>query len=486
LPRPIRREGRAATVVVIDDDKRVIELLEVALSGSGYRTYSATDGEQGVSLVEKIRPDLVVLDVRLPKKNGYQVCEALKANPLTRDIPVVMISGLVEPAARVQGLRCGAEDFLTKPFSPKELLLRMRRILARAAEARSRAAMRAQAERELLERERRMSKAQRSLAERVERSAAVAEMGRAIACAGSLDELADQLIVSVQVCLRIGAVLILVRRSGEERFRLLKSRGVSPRAARNVSVSPRGELWARLASEGRAVTLEELDGVPGLRGETGPLLAAGLAAGMAVDGFEESQALILVGTGRWREKFEAEHREDFESLCRFFGAGLTSVERAEAEKAAIVDAVETLVVERGSNGGGRQQHCLRVARFVETIWESLELPPKDLTAIRLAALVHEGVGGGNLPPLVRDPLMYLTERYDGAGGPLGLREREIPLEARILAVADAFDECLAGADSPEPVSEAIRALRGLSGTSLDPDLVEALVNRIVSGKVRVG
>jgi response regulator RpfG family c-di-GMP phosphodiesterase len=449
-----------------------------------------------------------VLDVRLPKKNGYQVCESIKSRPTTCAIPVIMISGLVEPSARVQGLRCGADDFLTKPFSPKELLLRIQKILSRASDARSQAIVSAEAEKELLARQKRMTLAQRKLKERVERVNVIAEMGRTIAGAGSHEELAGQLILSLNLCLRAGTVLIAVKGVKESEFRVAKCRGISSRQAQTVSLPAGGEIYQRLASEGRALTLEELDGVPGMRREILPLRAAGLALGAAVGGAEGSAAIIFAGAGRDGSAFDADQRKDFESLCKFFGSGLASIQKAEIDKASMVDAVEVLVhaVENAKNC--RRGHSCRVARFVESLWESLDLPPYELQAIRLAALLHEVDGGERCscstepdsediyacdPPADLDAtpglissLRHFRERYDGTGRPLGLRAEQIPLEARILAVADTFDECLCKCESDYPVDEAIRSLRGFAGSSLDPNLVEALVHHIQNGRVKLG
>lgn len=507
LPQHARGGAKHKTVVVVDDDKRVVELLKIALAGSGYRTFSALNGDQAIGVVEKVRPDVVVLDVRLPKKNGYQVCEALKSSPITCDIPVIMISGLVEPSARVQGLRCGADDFLTKPFSPKELLLRIQNILNRAADARSSATVNAAAEKEFLEKQKRMTQAQRRLAKRVERVTAIAEMGRTMIGARDSEELASQLIVSFHLCLRAGTALVAVRDAGDSHFRVVKCRGIGTGQKRTLSLPAGGELCSRMIAEGRPLSLEELDGIPGMRKEIIPLRAAGLSLGEAVEGHEGPSALIFIGGGLGAE-FRAEQRQDFESLCRFFGSGLASIQKAEAEKAAMVDAVELLVKSIEKAGHCRNGHSCRVARFVETMWDSLDLPQYGLQSIRLAALLHEvdnsggcacasGDGSENFreclmsagveaTPALLSSLRHYKERYDGSGGPLGLRAEEIPLEARILAVADTFDECLSQCESASPVDEAIRSLRKLSGRSLDPNLVEALVSHIQNGRVKLG
>lgn len=523
LSRPERRRTNAPTVVLVDDDKRVVELLEVALSGAGYRTFSAYDGDEALAVIKKVKPDVVVLDLRLPKRNGFQVCEALRSNPGTKTIPVIMISGLVEPSARVQGLRCGADDFLTKPFSPKELLLRMQKILFRASEAQSRAKASAQAERELMEKQKHLNLARRRLAARLDRVGAVSEMGRTMAGVETLEELADQLIISVQFCLRAGIALIALRDEARAEYKIFRSRGLSSRCARNIALPVDCKLCSSLTSQRGSMTLEELDCTPGMREEIVPLRAAGLAMGSAVEGRDGPSALIFVGPGLDGAAFIAEERGDFESLCRFFGTGLKAIQRAEAERAVVVDTVEMLMREKEGSGDCRGGHSCRVARFVESIWESLDLPPYELQNIRLAALLHELEGvnadtgkscscsgvdldaacaGGctdetqcscrpeipecELPPNLRSLMQYCGERYDGSGGPFGLRAEQIPLEARILAVADTFDECLHSCGSASPVDQAIRSLRRLSGKSLDPNLVEALVRHILSGRVRLG
>jgi DNA-binding response OmpR family regulator len=140
---------RPVTILVVDDDARVIELLEIAFGAHGWKVVRASDGEQALRLATDARPDLVVLDVRLPRRSGFEVCEALRRDPLTADLPVIMVSAVGDTDARVQGLARGADDYLAKPFSPKELVARIRRMLARSRDARESRRLGVQAEIEL-------------------------------------------------------------------------------------------------------------------------------------------------------------------------------------------------------------------------------------------------------------------------------------------------------------------------------------------------
>src|SRR5439155_1311020 len=122
------------SILVVDDDRRVLELLEVALTANGYRVITAADGDEGVRRALGERPDLVVLDVRLPRKSGLEVCEVLRSDAEDPFVPIILVSGVVEAETRLQAFRRGADDYLSKPFSPKELIARIRRLLTRSAE----------------------------------------------------------------------------------------------------------------------------------------------------------------------------------------------------------------------------------------------------------------------------------------------------------------------------------------------------------------
>ncbi|MCZ7644982.1 MAG: response regulator [Planctomycetota bacterium] len=120
-----------AKIVVIEDESDILELLEYNLSKEGYRVASARDGEDGLRKVRKEAPDLVLLDLMLPGLDGIELCRRLKSDPLTRSTPVMMVTAKGEESDVVLGLGVGADDYVTKPFSPKELLARVKAVLRR-------------------------------------------------------------------------------------------------------------------------------------------------------------------------------------------------------------------------------------------------------------------------------------------------------------------------------------------------------------------
>jgi DNA-binding response OmpR family regulator len=116
-------------VLVVDDDRTVSDVVRRYLERAGYQVTQAGDGQAALAAVARDQPDLVVLDLMLPKVDGLEVCRRLRADP--DGVPIVMLTALGEEADRVLGLRVGADDYVTKPFSPRELVLRVQSVLRR-------------------------------------------------------------------------------------------------------------------------------------------------------------------------------------------------------------------------------------------------------------------------------------------------------------------------------------------------------------------
>jgi len=118
-----------ASVLLVDDHEQNLELLQAYLEELGCATSMARDGLQAVEAIEKNPPDLVLLDVMMPKLSGYQVCEKIKSDPDTRDIPVIMVTALGEISDVERAVDVGADDFLTKPVHQLELVTRVKSLL---------------------------------------------------------------------------------------------------------------------------------------------------------------------------------------------------------------------------------------------------------------------------------------------------------------------------------------------------------------------
>ncbi|HYA11865.1 MAG TPA: response regulator, partial [Thermodesulfovibrionales bacterium] len=120
---------KKSKILIVDDAVDTVELLRKRFRSEGYDTAEANDGEEALQKVEQYHPDLIVLDVMMPKLDGYEVCRRLKADENTKYVPVLMLTAKGEVENKVKGLEIGADDYLPKPFDYKELSARVKSLL---------------------------------------------------------------------------------------------------------------------------------------------------------------------------------------------------------------------------------------------------------------------------------------------------------------------------------------------------------------------
>ena len=121
-------------ILIVDDEKDIVELISYNLEKEGFSIAKAYDGEAALHIIKTQKPDLVVLDLMLPKMNGLDVCRNVRRNPETAGLPIIMLTAKSDEIDKVTGLEVGADDYVTKPFSVKELTARVRSILRRFQE----------------------------------------------------------------------------------------------------------------------------------------------------------------------------------------------------------------------------------------------------------------------------------------------------------------------------------------------------------------
>jgi len=118
-------------ILVVDDEPDVLELVEYNLSGAGFSVITASDGAEALAKIRTHQPDLVILDVMMPEMDGTELCKLLRRDPATADIPIILLTARAGEIDRVLGFELGADDYVTKPFSPRELVLRVKSLLRR-------------------------------------------------------------------------------------------------------------------------------------------------------------------------------------------------------------------------------------------------------------------------------------------------------------------------------------------------------------------
>lgn len=118
-------------ILIVDDEKNLIALVGVHMQMAGYDPLFAGDGEEALTIAAQEHPDLMILDLMIPKIDGWGVCQRVRERPNLKHIPIIMLTAKAEIEDKLKGFELGADDYVTKPFSPKELVARVNRVLAR-------------------------------------------------------------------------------------------------------------------------------------------------------------------------------------------------------------------------------------------------------------------------------------------------------------------------------------------------------------------
>lgn len=118
-------------ILIVDDEPDVLELVIFNLGASGYEAITASNGNEALKKAQALAPHLIVLDIMMPEIDGIEVCKLLRRNPVTSEIPVIMLTAKTAEIDRIIALEIGADDYITKPFSPRELILRIKKLLQR-------------------------------------------------------------------------------------------------------------------------------------------------------------------------------------------------------------------------------------------------------------------------------------------------------------------------------------------------------------------
>lgn len=131
------------TLLIVEDARNIRELLKYTFTQEGYRVLTAERGDEAIERAKKDLPDLILLDIMIPGVDGFEVCKTLKQHTKTQGIPIIMLTAKGEEPDKVVGLELGADDYVTKPFSPRELLARVKAVLRRGSKHASSPALRA-------------------------------------------------------------------------------------------------------------------------------------------------------------------------------------------------------------------------------------------------------------------------------------------------------------------------------------------------------
>jgi DNA-binding response OmpR family regulator len=479
-------ERAAATgprILIVDDDRRILELLEIAFTAHGFRVLTAPDGEEATKLTLAERPDLVVLDVRLPKKSGLEVCEWLRKDPDDPLVPILMLSAVTDTETRLQAFTRGADDYLTKPFSPKELIARVKRLLARSAGAREAHVRQVELEREASHAREEAGRT-RTAAQREQRLQNLV-FGLGLDLLGTLDEdeLARRLLPLARARLGAGMTGLLLPEREDGLLATAAIHGDGLERLAGLELPRSGALAALLAGLERPVACRDLERFPDLADGLAPLAAAGVSLLVPLRGPGGLEGLLVLderGDGLPYPPFDLELLARLSPLA---GVALHNARRARAHVERVLDelAVRAALGAHAAPDAEPQRSRAETVLLVEHAARATLLPPRQRRllahAIRLGRCAPTGVEVEALARLAADEptglvrdLAALIARVTTPAS----HEEPAPEDARagvLLAVALTHaDERERGADPRAALARALAA----AGERLDPITRQAL------------
>src|ERR1700712_653324 len=124
-------EGKPKQILIADDEPDILEIVSYTLGKEGYEVYTAKDGNEAIEKAKQLHPDLIILDIMMPKKTGVEVCQILRSQPIFQDTLIIFLTAMSDEASQIKGLETGADDYVNKPISPKVLVSRVNALFRR-------------------------------------------------------------------------------------------------------------------------------------------------------------------------------------------------------------------------------------------------------------------------------------------------------------------------------------------------------------------
>jgi putative nucleotidyltransferase with HDIG domain len=504
-----------------------VDLLQISLSQNGYHVTTASTGEEGLEAVRRETPDLIILDLKLPKKNGYEVCAALKSAKETAPIPIIMVSATAEVDARLQGLMHGADDYLTKPFSPKELLIKVRRIFERLEKAETLSSKNRELETEVARNREDLVVRNKELRFQVFSLETLMGLTHQLNSSLDLESLMGTVILSVVGQLRVNSACLFLTDSRENPKRLdaWTFKGVKEELVRSIHFLYEDDFIRAVlpadGEEGRPIRLQDLTEDPSLEHCVGPLYAAGFTLVCPVMMKQKLTALVAVGEKVSGQDFQTTDLEMVKALSESAGIAIENARLFKDLQETYLATVRVLVSTIEAKDPYTHGHTERVAQYAVGIAKAMDFTQDEIQTIQLGAFLHDigklhtsdsilhkpgalteeewrlvkahPVRGAQMLQGVKflekatDLVRHHHERVDGKGYPDGLRGDEITIGAKIVNVADAFDAMTTERPYRQGLTmdQAIAQLEEKAGTQFAQEVAEVMVAALRDGRMEV-
>lgn len=514
------RDTVSASILVVDDDINVVEILTEFLRNKGYITESAGNGEEALQKYDLFKPDLVVLDVVLPKKDGFQVCDEIRARDIHRDVPVIMISGNTVQDTVVQGYHSGAQDYVKKPFSLKEIHAKIDNLLAQAHCRKDLREHNLLLEDEVLKGQEDYLRVNRELKKKILDMRSLFGLSQDLNRLRDPDDLVHIFSLTLMGQLGINSVVLFyVSDNLDEHLVYAGGKGIQSNVLRTVRLSREVGLSMYAISSQDIIDLDDESLPEDAKREACFMREFGFA--FCVPLIVKSQLLGIVFVG---EKLSGQPYTDndldlLKSICNSAATGFENSRLYLELQSTYLSTIKVLVSTIEAKDSYTRGHTERVAEYARMIADEMGLTKKDMEIVSFGAALHDigklgvyedilnkpGDLNENEWEIVRshpevganiirnmkflesacDLVRHHHERLDGMGYPDGLQGSEISIGARIVAVADSFDAMTS--DRPYRkaygINDAIAHLKK-QADKFDIEVVEYLEKLVRSKKIR--
>jgi putative nucleotidyltransferase with HDIG domain len=507
-------------ILLVDDDPNLIEILTESLRGKGYEIEAASDGEEAIAKYDSFQPDLVVLDVVLPKKNGFEVCDEIRARDIHRDVPVIMISANSIQDSMLKGLHSGAQDYIKKPFSLKEILVKIEDYLTQVHRKRNLREQNSMLEGEVQKGQADYARVNRELKKKILDMRSLFGLGQDLNRLRDPEELIRVFCLTVIGQLGVSSVALFYAFDElDDYLSYAGGTGVSNNVLQSVRLSREIALSKYLLGKQSVMSLAEQD-LPGeAKREAAFLVQFGLDNAFPLVVKSRLIGIVFIGAKVNRQEYTIDELELFKSICTSAATGLENGRLYSELQATYLSTVKVLVSTIEAKDAYTKGHTERVAEYARMIAEEMKLSKREVEIVSFGAVLHDigklGVYenilnkpgelteqeweivrshpevGANIIRNMKflesacDLVRHHHERLDGKGYPDGLSGREISVGARIVAVADSFDAMTS--DRPYrraySIEESLDQLKK-QGEKFDQDVV-AFVDKLVSiGRIK--
>ncbi len=444
-----------ATILCVDDEKHNRDLLRAVLVPRGFEVFEAENGPQALEVARKHRPDLILLDVMMPGMDGYAVCRAIKEDPLTRDIPVVMVTSLTAKAERIKSIETGADDFLSKPFDQAEVLARVNMLL------------------KVKDLNDRLKSAYANISQ-------ITSFGRIIArtydpnnfsLLKAMDKVVELILGRAADPEKPSQVVAGLKLGGDSWRWYVYER--STEKVQRTSFKMMLDLYLALP-EGKAARVVTFSGDELEGKEIGPVVAKLRERKIQVRNMlcfmSDDVCLLVLNYQRPITRYDADVINAIVTHTVFLKTLYLQMNEISD---AFDYSLQALARASEANDEDTGNHIHRVGEYCALLAREIGLPEKFIRSIKVQALTHD-VGKIHIPPpillkpgkltpeeyevmklhpqygamiLGDNPRLTMAknialnhhERWDGSGYPRGISGEAIPMEARILSMADQYD-----------------------------------------------